>query len=135
MLVAYRLTFPYPDHSFDLVIATSVFTHLLTEATDHYLAEAARVLSPGGRMFSTWFLVDPRRLPDPSRAIASFSPTDTAAWIVNPTAPESAVAYDVTWLGERLLARGFRLRGPIHHGSWTGHAGRSTQDIVVAERP
>ena len=39
--------FPWPDESFDLVIATSLFTHLMPEAASHYLAEIARVLPPG----------------------------------------------------------------------------------------
>ena len=42
--------FPYDDAAFDLVIATSLFTHLLPAAAEHYLAEAARVLTPGGRL-------------------------------------------------------------------------------------
>src|SRR5690348_2908740 len=36
--------FPYDDGAFDLVLATSVFTHLLTDTAAHYLAEAGRVL-------------------------------------------------------------------------------------------
>ena len=50
--------FPYDDASFDLVIATSVFTHLLEQEADHYLAETARVLAPGGRLFATFFVLD-----------------------------------------------------------------------------
>jgi SAM-dependent methyltransferase len=49
--------FPYGDDAFDLVIATSVFTHLLADEAANYLAEAARVLAPGGRLFATWFLL------------------------------------------------------------------------------
>ena len=49
--------FPYLDRSFDLVIATSVFTHLLEDGAENYLAQAARVLAPGGRLFTTWFLL------------------------------------------------------------------------------
>ena len=54
--VEYR--FPYDDARFDFVILTSVLTHLLEAEADHYLAETARVLRPGGRVFATFFLLD-----------------------------------------------------------------------------
>ncbi len=50
--------FPSDDATFDLVIATSVFTHLLPDEMGNYLGEIGRVLAPGGRLFSTWFVVD-----------------------------------------------------------------------------
>src|SRR5262249_53101848 len=40
--------FPFAESSFDLVVATSVFTHMLPQALEHYLAEIARVLRKGG---------------------------------------------------------------------------------------
>ena len=45
--------------SFDFVLATSVFTHLLEADATHYLAECARVLAPGrARCFATFFLLN-----------------------------------------------------------------------------
>jgi SAM-dependent methyltransferase len=124
---AYR--FPYGDGAFDLVIATSLFTHLLPAAAEHYLSEAARVLAPGGRLFCTWLLFSTER-PAP----AGFTSLDAArALIGDPAVPEAAVAYDEGWLTERLTAR--RLsRHALAHGTWSGLEGRSLQDIVVAER-
>jgi len=51
--------FPYADGSFDFVILTSVFTHLLPEDLDHYLDEIGRVCAPGARVFATFFLLNP----------------------------------------------------------------------------
>src|SRR5262249_45691230 len=48
--------FPYPNESFDFVFLTSVFTHMMPAEFENYLAEIARVLKPGGRVFSTFFL-------------------------------------------------------------------------------
>ena len=129
--VTYR--FPYDDHSFDLALATSVFTHLLADAVDHYLAETARVLAVGGRFFATCFLISGERgltPPPPFR----FSDATAPAAVADPATPEAAVAHHEVWLRDRLRAHGFRLREPIHHGSWTGRSGRSLQDIVVADR-
>ena len=126
---AYR--FPYDDGAFDLVIATSLFTHLLPAAAEHYLSEAARVLAPGGRLFCTWLLFSTAR-PAP----AGFAPLDAAdarVLVGDPTVPEAAVAYDEGWLTERLSALGLS-RHALAHGTWSGLEGRSLQDIVVAQR-
>lgn len=125
--------FPYDQGSFDLVIATSVFTHLLAEAADRYLAEIGRVLAPGGRMLATWFLLSggQRHAPPPPFHLHECV---RPALIADPATPESAVAYDEQWLRARLRAGGLELRA-IHPGSWAGRAGTSRQDIVVAYRP
>lgn len=51
-------TFPYPDRTFTLTMATSLFSHLMASATNRYLEESARVLKPGGRAIFTFFLLD-----------------------------------------------------------------------------
>jgi SAM-dependent methyltransferase len=130
--LALEYRFPYPESSFELVLATSVFTHLLAGTADHYLAEAARVLTPGGRLFATRFLLcgEHRREPPPPFRLLDWA---RPAAIADPMTPESAVAYDEAWLRERLPAHGLHLRA-IHRGSWTGCPGASRQDIVVAYR-
>lgn len=126
---AYR--FPYGDGAFDLVIATSLFTHLLPVAAEHYLAEATRVLAPGGRLVSTWLLFSAGR-PTPA-AFAPLTAADPAVAVADPAVPEAAVAYDEGWLTARLDALGLS-RHALAHGTWSGLEGRSLQDIVVAHR-
>jgi SAM-dependent methyltransferase len=123
--------FPYGDGSFDLAIATSLFTHLLPDAADHYLAQAARVLAPDGRLFATWFLSEDVDVPPPP-----FKPGGALApaVVADPAVPETAVAYTEPWLRERLEANGFELQA-IHSGSWrAGRAGLTLQDVVIARR-
>lgn len=124
-------TFPYGDGTFDLAIATSVFTHLLPEAADHYVAQAARVLAPNARLFATWFLTEDHQSPPPPFARdPELSPAATS----DPAAPETAVAYPESWLRERLDANGLELDA-IHPGSWrSDHGGLTLQDVVVARR-
>jgi SAM-dependent methyltransferase len=128
---AAQYRFPYVDGSFDLAIATSVFTHLLSAAADRYLAEAARVLAPGGRLFATWFLLGDAEGPaHPFRTDPALSP----AAVADPAAPEAAVAYPERWLRERLAAQGLTLQA-VHPGSWQDdRPGVTLQDIVVAHR-
>ena len=124
--------FPYGDGAFDLVIATSLFTHLLADAADHYLDEAARVLAPDGRMLSTWYLIDDEHRSAPPGRFRRVDPAAPTA-VRDPAVPEEAVAFDERWLRDRLAARGLSPRA-LARGSWASGEGRSLQDIVVADR-
>ncbi len=125
--------FPYAEDSFDLVIATSVFTHLLAAAADHYLDELARVLAPGGRALTTWLLLDPAA-PPTDAATWSFVPSsDGMAEVADPDDPEAAVAYQLAWLRDHVAAHGLHLREPIAPGTWRGRPGTSVQDLVLLE--
>jgi SAM-dependent methyltransferase len=128
------LRFPYEDQSFDLAIATSVFTHLLDRAVAHYLQEAARVLAPGGRLFSTWLVADPDRPPVPEQATYRLEPTSGAALVGDRGKPEAVVGYQLDWVREQLRAAGLELREPYRPGTWTGRGGASLQDLLVADR-
>lgn len=131
---AESFTFPYPDGETDLVILTSVMTHLLEEACDHYLAEIRRVLAPGGRMLATYFLLDEeaRELIAAGSSRLAFPCTDAACVVVDPAVPEEAVAYTDTWLHAALERHGLALR-ELRRGAWSGRAEPlSYQDIVVA---
>ena len=127
-LRADEYAFPFPDGAFDLVIATSLFTHLLAVDADHYLAEAARVLAPGGRLLCTWYLFagDP---PPPFLRVDPSAPTA----LRNRAIPEEAVAFDEPWVRERLTAHGLSWHA-LARGTWRGGEGRSLQDILVAHR-
>ena len=55
---AAQFTFPYPDNSFDFVILTSVFTHMLPNEVAHYLTEIQRVMCRGGTCVATFFILN-----------------------------------------------------------------------------
>lgn len=55
---AENFTFPYPNNQFDLVVLTSVFTHMQPAEVQHYLKEIKRVLKPGGKCLATFFVID-----------------------------------------------------------------------------
>jgi SAM-dependent methyltransferase len=132
--VDYR--FPFEDRSFDFVLFTSVFTHLLEAEAEHELQEAARVLAPGGRLFATFFLLN-----DTSRALISagkaglpFLDPEGRVAIVSEEVPEEAVAFDDAWVFETLRREGLELTA-LHPGSWCGREEFvSFQDIVIAQR-
>ena len=126
--------FPYDDGSFDLVIAASVYTHLLEDEAEHYLAESARVLAPGGRLFATFFLLDTvsrAQIAAGASGLPFLDPDEHVA-VLSEDLPEEAVAYDAGWVAERLAAHGLEP-AELRPGTWSGRDdGLSLQDIVVA---
>jgi SAM-dependent methyltransferase len=126
-----RFRFPYPDRQFDLVIATSVFTHLLAAVATHYVSEIARVLAPGGRLFSTWFVLDNDLGDHPAQPMINFAHRAGDAMVADPAAPAAAVSYRRDWLRRALDDGPLELRS-IVRGSWSGQDGPTPQDLVLA---
>ncbi len=60
MITPKDLIVPHQDTYFDIIIASSLFTHLATlEIANHYFAEILRVLKPAGYLFTSWFRSPP----------------------------------------------------------------------------
>lgn len=131
--------FPFADGEFDLVFATSVFTHMLDADVRRYLDETARVLRPGGRVLATFFLVgEGARSVPPTDWDIAFAPVDgTARLVLRPEAPEKAVAYEEDVVLAWFADAGLTVEA-VHHGEWIHPGGGESydyQDTVVARRP
>jgi ubiquinone/menaquinone biosynthesis C-methylase UbiE len=133
---------PYPDASFDLVVLTSVFTHMLPTDMEHYVDEIARVLKPGGRCFATYSLLNPesRRLMESGSGDMRFKHAMGPCAVVDPNVPELAVAYEEDYVRKMYEQRGLSSSdGGIYYGSWLGRepSDRSSglmQDVVLTVR-
>jgi ubiquinone/menaquinone biosynthesis C-methylase UbiE len=133
--------FPYESNQFDLVILTSVFTHLREPDMVHYLHETARVLKPSGRCLVTYFLLNERSIGAVREAKARFSallPLSEHSQALSKSHAEKAVAYDEPFVHECLASAGLSIREPIYYGGWTrllskGQA-RHSQDYIVAAK-
>ncbi|MBS0320363.1 MAG: class I SAM-dependent methyltransferase [Proteobacteria bacterium] len=90
--------FPVAERSVTLVVAWSVFTHLLEADAVHYVRETARVLADDGVALTTWFLFDKRGFP----MMQAFQ----NALYINTVDPTNAVIFDVDWLREQVHAAG-----------------------------
>jgi len=127
--------FPYADASFDVVVLTSVFTHMLPAGVSQYVAEIGRVLRPGGHALITMFLLNPesdrlRVLPASTFAFPH-DRGDYSIQVVDP--PEAAVAYREDFVLGLFESHGLDPR--IHYGSWCGRAEYlDLQDVLVSER-
>ncbi len=127
--------FPWPDDSFTLTIATSLFTHVLADATAQYVREIARTLRKDGRLFASFFLLDAS-----GKAAAATGWTNPKfgfpmehGLVEDPAVPESAVAYDAEWVYEILAAAGMSVSA-TYPGLWKGKTGLEYQDLIVAAR-
>ena len=128
--------FPFDDHSFDFVLLTSVFTHLLPADRDNYISEIARVLRPKGRCFATFFLLNSEARPSlqGARSQLNFRFSRPGYWTDNERIPEAAVAYEEADVQEELERSGLRI-AKVRYGVWSGRDdGVGWQDVVVAER-
>ena len=134
-LAARGAEFPYDDGVFDIVVVTSVFTHLLADGTDRYLAQSARVLAPGGALLATFLLLDAeaRRLQREGAAAISFRQEHWPVAVEDPEQPEAAVGYDESWVRDRLEAQGLTVVEPVRRGAWSGRTeAEGFQDVIVA---
>jgi len=134
--------FPYPATAFDLVILTSVFTHMLPDQVAHYLAEIQRVLRPGGRVFATFFLItDDSESPAATPGRTFSFPYDYGHYRLMDERVRSAnVAYRKKYLQELVrrigTSGGLRIR-ECRPGAWSGRPETETldfQDVVILEK-
>lgn len=97
---------PLSDHSIDLIISVSVFSHLIHGDFLYYIQECARVLARGGHLHMTLFLLDFLK-PQQHGNRWSFSHKLDRCYIENLKYPEAAVAYHLDTIQAMLPTNGF----------------------------
>jgi SAM-dependent methyltransferase len=125
------LAFPASDDSMSLVVAWSVFTHLLEAEAAFYLHEVARVLTDEGVALTTWFLFDKTGFP----MMQQFQ----NALFINTTDPTNAVIFDRAWLRARVSDAGLMMTHivpPAVRGyQWRVHLQRRAPGHVERDFP
>lgn len=123
-------TFPYPDDSFDLAVAYSLFTHLRPASRDRYLREIHRTLRPGGAFWLTFFLADPGKA-EFARNDVAFHPLAGAegVWVQQDDSPEAAIAFTAEDVLAKTATMGWDVK--IHRAT----SGADAQDVIYGRRP
>ena len=130
----------FVEKDFDVVVAKSLFTHLLPEEVDIYLRGIADRLRIGGKALLTFFILneEQQRLAALGKNRMLFHPysEDKRCAVYRPQAPTAAVAYEQNYLEKRFRDVGFKVEGwSRYHGAWTGGPDAlSFQDIIAVEK-
>jgi lipopolysaccharide biosynthesis protein/GT2 family glycosyltransferase len=130
---------PLQSNTADLIIAQSVFTHLLRADILHYMKEFRRLLKPGGLAFATLFIVN-------DHILASARATNLTQWnltfdheidsgcrINNPLQVNETVAYTTEALDQMIKETGLKLARPLLKGRWSGYFSKPEfgQDVAI----
>ena len=136
-----KFTFPFQNDSFDVVVASSVFTHLLPIALKNYVKEIKRVLAPNGRCFISFFVEQNKPMSNDkwkevyaeSRFQQMKDSIDNSSFkVTDPANPDIFVRYNLPYLNQVFKENGLvPLRDPIY-GRWNGNPdGFWYQDILT----
>jgi SAM-dependent methyltransferase len=128
--------FPFSDYSFDLVVACSVFTHMLPDEIDNYVAEVFRVLKLDGRCFMSVFLFDSEAemAVNTSSTIFDFRYPLGPCLTFNRARPEEGIACRKHWFLKLVERNGLRVDA-VQDGNWRRvRSHQISQDYVVARK-
>lgn len=124
---AAQFTFPYPDDSFDFVILTSVFTHMLPDEVARYLSEIQRVMVKGGTCVATFFILNETTKHLLKSKTDFHFPFDYGHYALMDDKVKAAnVAFDATFLEKTIAKNGLMIDKKID-GFW--RLGRRKNDV------
>lgn len=127
--------FPYAGGRFDVVVAHSLFPYMKPEEFQHYLAEIARVLKPGGRLLTTFYMLNE----ETTSSLLSVAPPLCFGFESGPvvtTQPHRGglLAYQQAYVQEQMARCGFDCE-PVSYGSWRSDSpGLRSEDRLIATR-
>lgn len=118
--------FPFEDHQFDIIVAYSLFTHLLANEAENYLRNAYRVMKSGGQLVFSCFAVNN----DINGTFLQNSKKTGNTFIYSEAAPRKATAFELVYMESVLRGVGFS-RISFDQGVWRtpGNIGGSDQDL------
>ena len=134
--------FPFNESEFDLIVAWSVFTHMLPADVIHYLKETARLLRPGGRCIFSFFVMTmaAKSAIAGGRAREAIIYEESEYFTNNRNIPEDVISYSDNWVRASYDQAGLVIEHVLP-GSWVGDGEPrefptlNYQDIVVAQKP
>lgn len=130
-------TFPYQNHSFDVVVLTSVFTHMQMEEVKNYIAEIERVLKPGGHCFATFFIINKKTETYLDKSSNPFFPYRFKHYFLHdPKVKDANIAYRHEVIEEMATAAKLSL-DQFYPGWWAGKTEKSSknfQDVIVMRK-
>lgn len=128
--------FPYPASSFDSIVLTSVFTHMMPDDVTHYLREISKVLRPGGKCMTTFFIINGNIKEKMKNGLTKFKfkyPYE-GYYLMDKKVKEANVAYDEATLLRTIGHCGLKVES-MHRGGWTGEKDAlDFQDVMILSK-
>ena len=129
--------FPYKDDSFDCVVLTSVFTHMLPAEVENYLGEIQRVLKKGGKCFVTFFILNDNAKEFISKNNHFNFPFSKGHYsLMDEKVKGANVAFEEHYLEEVFLQKNLKIHAK-HFGYWAGRKKAKCvdfQDVIILEK-
>ena len=120
--------FPYPDSDFDMVVLTSVFTHMLPEDIENYTKEIHRILKPGGKCLVTFFILNKEsRSFMKSNSGIKFEHNLGYYSLIDKNVKEANVAYEEDYLMNLFKQNNLKIEKVIY-GFWSGRQFKEVYD-------
>jgi SAM-dependent methyltransferase len=129
-----EVSLPVGNDTIDLVLLSSVFTHMLENGIRRYVSEIARCLKPGGTAYITAFLFDETTWMANSkrRPVWNFQHRLGSLAVHDIERPELAVAMFDDFILRITNESGLSLLA-LHKDAW-GHGGEGGQDILYFKK-
>lgn len=129
--------FPYPDDSFDIVVLSSIFTHLVPDTALNYWQQIHRVLKPGGRCWASIKLLndETRVLIEAGRADFAYGILDQGYRYTHEGRSEAALVLEEELVMKQLTDTGLDVVD-LRRGNWCGRdagGSKSQDDIIVTK--
>lgn len=104
----------------------------------NYLGEIKRVMKPGGRCFTSFFLLDEesRRLMNGPASAFNFQYVFQGRQAFDKHNPNTGSAHDRQQILDLFAEHGLTVEYPIQYGSWSGRQpALSFVDIIIVRKP
>ncbi len=115
-----EFTFPYEDHSFDIVIATSLFTHMLPKDTERYVQEVSRLLKLNGKFLCTFFILNEvSKIAMKNNLHFNFQHIRGNYSLMDEKVKEANIAYEENYLNAMFSKNSLKI-DKLTYGYWSG---------------
>lgn len=128
--------FPYPKDTYDCIVLTSVFTHMMPDDVDNYLQQISLVMKKEGRCLATFFLLTPeiKKQMEEDKIEFKFLHSYDGYSLMDKKVKEANIAFDTSYLNAMLEKNGLYAES-IHQGSWShGTSPLDFQDVVIIKK-
>lgn len=129
--------FPYENDSFDCIVLTSVFTHMLPKEVENYLGEIERVMKKGGKCFVTFFILNEESKTFMSQNNHFNFPFNKGHYsLMDEKVKGANVAFEEDYLDKIFQQKNLIIHAK-HFGYWAGRNKANSvdfQDVIILEK-